>query len=170
MPQPIDRHLVDQLVVEHLPAALRVAQRWVGDADTAEDVMQEALCRVLRNWKSYRGEAAFSTWMMQIVVNVARDHYRQLRNSCELPLGLTDNAAEPIEHSSAAELGEQVRIAIDGLPNRQREVAMLKFGEGLETREIAEILNISDANVHACVHLIRKHIAKCLGHDYVEQD
>src|SRR5688572_28310866 len=82
---PIDRRSVDQLVVEHLPVALRLAQRLTNDPDTAEDVVQEALCRVLKRWKSYRGEATFSTWMMQIVVNVDRDRRRRWRKTDELP-------------------------------------------------------------------------------------
>ena len=76
MAGPIDRQMVDQLVVKHLPAAFRFAQRLTNDADTAEEVVQEALCRVLGRWKSYRGEASFGTWMMQIVVNVDRDRRR----------------------------------------------------------------------------------------------
>ena len=71
MAGPIDRRMVDQLVVAHLPAALRLAQRLVGDPDQAEEVVQDALCRVLSQWKSFRGESTFGTWMLQIVVNVA---------------------------------------------------------------------------------------------------
>ena len=73
MPRPIDRSTVDRLVVEHLPVALRFALRLTGSTDTAEDVVQESLCRVLRSWRSYRGDATFRTWLLQIVVNVDRD-------------------------------------------------------------------------------------------------
>ena len=77
MSGPIDRHAVDQLVVAHLPVALRLAQRLTNDPNTAEEVVQEALCRVLTRWTSFRGDAAFSTWLLQIVVNVDRDRRRR---------------------------------------------------------------------------------------------
>ena len=59
MSGPIDRHTVDQLVVAHLPAALRLARRLANNSDAAEEIVQEALCRVLSRWKSFRGEASF---------------------------------------------------------------------------------------------------------------
>src|SRR5687767_6704041 len=100
MSGPMDRHTVDRLVVEHLPAALRLAQRLTNDTHSAEDIVQEALCRVLRRWTSYRGDAAFRTWMLQIVVNVERDRRRLgHRASCELSSKSASPAAEPREHA-----------------------------------------------------------------------
>lgn len=170
MSRPIDRQTVDRLVVEQLPTALRVARRLVGDADAAEDVMQESLYRVIRRWRSYRGEAEFSTWMMQIVVNVVRQRRRQNRETAELTWEpIAAHFHEPADEVVALELGQRIRTLIDALPDRQREVAALKFGEGLEIGEVASILQITEANVNACVHLVRKRIAKALGVDYVKR-
>jgi RNA polymerase sigma-70 factor (ECF subfamily) len=170
MSGPIDRHTVDQLVVAHLPAALRLARRLVNNPDAAEEIVQEALCRVLSRWKSFRGEASFSTWMMQIVVNAARDRGRRQRDSSELLPGMRDSsAAEPNEQLAANELGEIIRTAIDGLPERQREVALLSLGEGLGASEVAYILQTTEANVHTCLHLARKRIAQAIGVDYARR-
>ncbi len=160
----MDRHTVDQLVVQHLPVALRLARRLAGDAGVAEEIVQEALCRVLRGWRQYRGEAAFSTWMMQIVVNVDRDRRRRRREHEPLvPDRLRSSEAEPGEHAAATELQAAVRAAIEALPDRQREVALLSFGEGLKAGQIATILEITEANVHTCIHLARKRIAEVIG-------
>jgi RNA polymerase sigma-70 factor (ECF subfamily) len=170
MSGPIDRHTVDQLVVAHLPAALRLARRLANNPDTAEEIVQEALCRVLSGWKSFRGEASFSTWMMQIVVNAARDRGRRQRDSSELPRDIRDSSAvEPNEQLAVAELGEIIRAAIDGLPDRQREVALLSLGEGLGASEVAYILQTTEANVHTCLHLARKRIAQVMGVDYARR-
>jgi RNA polymerase sigma-70 factor (ECF subfamily) len=167
MSGPLDRRCVDQLVVEHLPAALRLAQRLTHDANLAEEVVQEALCRVLGRWKSFRGESSFRTWMLQIVVNVYRDSRRRQRDSQDILPELCDSgAAEPNEQAVAAETGEMIRAAIDALSDRQREVALLSFGEGLDAREVATILGTTEGNVHTCVHLARKRIAKSLGVDF----
>jgi RNA polymerase sigma-70 factor (ECF subfamily) len=170
MAGPIDRHTVDQLVVANLAAALRVARRMVCDADAAEEVVQESLCRVLQRWRSFRGEAAFSTWMMQIVVNSARDRRRRQHESSELPAEFCEaRAAEPVEQIAAEELGELIRRTIERLPERQREVALLSMGEGLSASEVAYILETTEANVHTCLHLARKRIAGAIGFDYARR-
>ena len=170
MSGPIDRHTVDQLVVAHLPAALRLARRLANNPDTAEEIVQEALCRVLGRWKSFRGEASFSTWMMQIVVNVARDRGRRRHDSKELSPDIRDSSAvEANEQFAADELGEIIRAAIDGLPERQREVALLSLAEGLGASEVAYILQTTEANVHTCLHLARKRIAQAIGVDYARR-
>ena len=64
---------LDRLVTQNLSAALRFATRLTGTLDAAEDVLQEALVRVARSWKSFRKEAEFRTWLFRIVINVFRD-------------------------------------------------------------------------------------------------
>ncbi len=167
MAQSIDRKTVDRLVVDHLPRALRFARRLTGDSDTAEDVVQEALCRILKGWRSYRGEASFGTWMLQIVVNVDRDRRRKQRNLVPIPAEeLISRRPPPADEVAADELHARIRLAIDRLPERQREVALLSLGEGMPTREVAQVLDTTEANVHACVHLARKRIAQAIGIDY----
>jgi len=164
MAQPVDRNAIDRLVVEHLPAALRMALRLSGDSHAAEDLVQETLLRVLRQWKSYRGEASFRTWLLQILINVDRDRRRRVRVHEPLeanePLGKTD---QPADLAAAAELNEVVRAAVEALPERQREVALLVWGEGLAAGEAAGVLEITDANVYSCLHLARKRVAQAIG-------
>jgi RNA polymerase sigma-70 factor (ECF subfamily) len=171
MARPIDRRDVDRLVVEHLPAALRLAARLSGDADAAEDAVQEALCRVLRQWRSFRGEASFKTWMLQIVVNVDRDRRRRPAiftpepETTEEPMAAT---APPPDLAAARELHAELRGAVDRLPPRQREVALLTWGENLSPGEVATVLGITDSSVYANLHLARKQIAQALGVDFAQ--
>ena len=170
MSGPIDRHTVDQLVITHLPAAIRFAQRLTNDADAADEIVQEALCRVLSRWKTFRGDASFSTWMMQIILNVDRDRRRQYRE----PLGpppeeIASGTAGPNEEAAAGELEETIRVVIHNLPDRQREVALLIFGEGLNVSDVAFVLNTTEANVHTCIHLARRRIAEAIGHDFARR-
>ncbi len=161
----MDRQTVDRLVIEHLPAALALAQRLTNSRDVAEDVVQEALCRVLGRWRSFRGEASFRTWMLQIVINVDRDRRRRRRDIGPASNEIVAMAPSPAECASAAELRDTIRSTIDNLPERQREVAVLTFGDGLSSAETAYVLGITEDNVHTCVHLARKRIAKALGAD-----
>ena len=160
MARPIDRSTIDRLVVDHLPVALRFAMRLSGNAHTAEDVVQEALVRVLRQWPGYRAEASFRTWMLQIVLNVDRDRRRRQRPARPMPPDEPASAAPlPAEQAAADELHAEIRAAIDRLPTRQREVALLSLGEGLPAGEVAEILETTEANVYTCLHLARRRIA-----------
>jgi len=164
MARPIDRSTVDRLVVEHLPAALRVASRLTGDAHAAEDLVQETLCRVLRQWRSFRGDASFKTWMLRILMNLDRDRRRTLRLHQPLDEGVgIEMAPAPVEIAVAHEMHMAVRTAVERLPERQREVAVLSWGEGLAAGEVASVLGISEANVYTNLHLARKRLAQALG-------
>ncbi len=150
--------------------ALRLAKRLVGDPDVAEEVMQESLCRLLERWETYRGEAKFSTWMMQIVVNVARERRRRPQQTREIDAELAIAATEdPLDQMATTELKQKIFSVVDRLPDRQREVAMLRFGEGLGVNQVAAILRITEANVYTCMHLARKRIAQAIGVNYVER-
>jgi RNA polymerase sigma-70 factor, ECF subfamily len=173
MARPIDRRDVDRLVVEHLPAALRLAARLTGNADAAEEIVQEALCRVLRQWRTFRGESSFKTWMLQIVVNVERDRRRRPSvftpdpNEQLEPLART---ASPPEAAATRELHAELRAAVDRLPPRQREVALLTWGEGLAAGEVARVLGTSEANVYTNLHLARKQLAQAIGFNLARQE
>jgi RNA polymerase sigma-70 factor, ECF subfamily len=167
----MDKSTVDRLIVEHLPAALRFARRLTGDSHHAEEVVQEALCLVLRHWRSFRGEASFGTWLLRIIVNVDRDRRRKQRRVLPLPAGdVMSSTMQPVAQAEANELHARVRAAIDQLPDRQREVALLSLGEGLSAREVAEVVDTTEANVHTCLHLARKRIARAIGVDCARRE
>ena len=151
---------LDHLVHEHLPAALRFATRLTGDAEAAEDLVQESLLRAVRSWRSFRGEAAFRTWLFRIVINVFRG--RLLRPAPEqfnldeegAPFIDATHAAPP-EAAMAAELGRLIAREIALLPPRQREVLVLIAYEGLSTGEVAQVVGISEPNVHSTLWAAR---------------
>lgn len=153
---------LDRLVVEHLPAALGFATRLAGDPDRAEEIVQEALVRVLRFWPSFRGEAAFRTWFFRIVINVFRDRLR--KSDAEVPIDENPlepadaPGAEPPAAAMAAELERLVAEEVARLPPRQREVLVLMVYEGLSTREVAGVVGISEANVHSTLSAARSRL------------
>jgi RNA polymerase sigma-70 factor (ECF subfamily) len=154
--RPADRDELDRLVVDQIPAALAFAQRLTGSPDEAEEVVQEALTKVLQNWRRYRGEAQFSTWMLGIVLNVARDRRRGRPSPEPLPFDLADARAGSEEYVDASELAQRVRLAIDQLPERQREVALLCLVEKSPPAEVALLLETTPANIYTTLHHIRK--------------
>ncbi len=96
---------LDRLVQMHLNDALQLAVRLSGGPDSAEEIVQEALLRVAKNWKTFRGEAAFRTWLFRIVINVFRDWLKQREHLLlceEMPNSLPDRKSGPARFGNVA--------------------------------------------------------------------
>lgn len=150
---------LDRLVLEHLPAALRFATRLTGDPHRAEEIVQEALLRVVRSWNTFRGEAAFRTWLFRIVINVFRDRLAR-SDAIEVPIDdldelIDEGGTDAAETAMAGELEQLIAKEVSRLPARQREVLVLTVYEGLSAREVAGVVGISAANVHSTLSAAR---------------
>jgi RNA polymerase sigma-70 factor (ECF subfamily) len=151
--------LLDQLVAEHLPEALRFALRLSGCQETAAEIVQEALCRAARGIGSFRGQSQFRTWFYRIVISAFHDHTAAAARQC-CSGELTDELADPRGEDPAAaamtnELRDFIAMRVSALPLRQREVLVLITYEQLRPREVAEVLGISEANVNVNLHHAR---------------
>jgi len=162
------RQAFERSVLEHLPAALSLAVRLTGDPDSAEDVVQEALVRAARGWSRFRGDASCRTWLFRIVINVFRDQLNR-QPTAELPDELPDSrSAGLVEQVAAGELAEIIAQMISALPPRQREVLVLSSYENLDPAEIASLLDISQANVYATLHVARERLRAQLAPYFAE--
>ena len=159
--------LLDRLVAEDLPKALRFALRLTGCQETAEEVVQEALYRAARAADSFRGQSQFRTWFYRIVISAFRDQLAvATRHRC--PGELTDELADPHGEDPSAmtiahEWRDLVARRISALPSRQREVLVLTAYEQMRPREVAEVLGISESNVHANLHYARARLREELA-------
>lgn len=168
MRTPLDKQSFDQAVVEHLPVLMRVATRLVGTADRAEDLTQEALLRMARSWRSFRGDSQFRTWACRIMINVFRDWERRKRPEIQLAQETVDHRdPSPEQVCEGEELRRVVASAISSLPPRQREVIVLTVFEGFSAGEVARSLDIEISNVYATLSLARQRLGKALSR-YVE--
>jgi RNA polymerase sigma-70 factor, ECF subfamily len=163
MAQPLDRQQFDRLLLQHLPAAQRLAVRLCGNPTDGEEIVQQALFRLARGgWKTFRGESAFSTWLIAVVINAFRDH-RAARTFDELPEDCVDASMYgPVERLMGKELSDHVARCISTLPPRQREVVVLSALENFGIAEIAHVLNTSSENVRVNLHLARQRLKKLL--------
>jgi RNA polymerase sigma-70 factor, ECF subfamily len=161
-----NQRLLDRLVAEHLPEALRFALRLTGCQETAEEVVQEALYRAARGIGSFRGQSQFRTWFYRIVISAFRDQATaSSRRRCAVEL--TDELADPRSEDPAAaamtnELRDLIARLISALPLRQREVLVLTVYEQLRPREVAEVLGMSESSVHANLHYARARLREQL--------
>jgi len=142
----------------------------------AEDGAQEAMISAFRNLKSFRGEAKFSTWLVTIAMNEARKRLRRAKTAAEnslnepleesegdfTPAVLTDWREIPLEALERKELKEKLREAVALLPEKYREVFVLRDIEELNQEETASALGINTTLVKVRLHRARMMLQKLL--------
>lgn len=138
-----------ELVRRHQDKVLSLSYRILGRWDQAEDVAQEAFLRVYRAAGQYEPNAAFTTWLYRIVVNLCLDAKRRTRKA---PIPLPVDASLQVEDCDPLEAQEQVeriRQAVADLPERQRAVLVLHRYQDLSHRQIAEATGWSESAVES---------------------
>jgi RNA polymerase sigma-70 factor (ECF subfamily) len=132
------------------PAAFEaLVRRWEGRvarflarmtaADQVDDATQEVFLRVWRAGPTYRPSAAFSTWLFQIALNVARDSWRRRREHEPLNGQEASRAAEPFDAAQKHEIAATVALALAELPEPLRVAVVLRHYEGLSFEEIGRV-------------------------------
>ena len=130
-----------------------------GSRPAAEDAVQEAL---LRAWeRAERGERIDSlpAWVTTVSLNLARSGLRR---------ALAERRARTrLDRAGPAELGQADRLdlehALATLSRRQREVVILRYYLGMDTREVAEMLRINEGTVKSTLFRARAKLAEALG-------
>ena len=167
--EPIDARDLDRLVREHLPAAVRFATRLTGHTQAAEDIVQEALLRVSQKYHTFRGESSFRTWLFQIIVNVFRDQPRR-QTERSLEPGVSDAVPDTTASGlMAEELSRAIAHRVSQLPPRQREVMVLTVYEELSIAAAATLLETTEQNVHALLHVARRRLREELSELLLEK-
>ncbi len=142
------------LLSRHYDLMHRVAWRWSGRREEAEDVAQDVCVRLPRALRSWSGEGRFESWLACVVLNAARDAGRRrardgrLRDAwaAEPHVSVADGADADLER-----LWEAVRL----LPPKQREAVTLVYGEGLTHAEAGIAMEVAEATVGYHVHAAR---------------
>lgn len=142
-----DESAFNLLVERHQRAAYRLAYRFAGDHEDANDLAQEAFVRVYKNLVSFRGDASFKTWLYRIVVNLSLNHVKRKKRRDTGRVSV-DDVSLPVESTSleevlASEARDELRGAIETLPEKQRETLILKVFQELKFREVANVMKCS---------------------------
>jgi len=174
---------VETLVERHGAWIYRLALRLTGSPPDAEEVAQDALLKVVQKIDTFRGQAAFRSWVYRIVANLA---YQRLRGrhkredvSLDAVLPVFDEMGRHTETISdwseqmddrllAREARQRLQEAIDHLPPDYKVVFVLHDLEGRPNAEIAELLDLSLPAVKSRVHRARLFLRAKLA-DYFER-
>ena len=137
-----------QLYNQYCDGMLIVALRFVKDTMEAEDIVQEAFIKAFAKLDQYRAEVSFGAWLKRIVVNRCIDVLKSKRQRL---IELEDHHLNVVDADYESEWLvddeisiDEVKKAIEELPEKYKYVVMLYLVEGYDHQEISEILNISE--------------------------
>jgi len=143
---PQNRESFDDVVLPHLDAAYRLA-RWLTRNDhDAEDVVQEASMRAFRHFRTFAGGNG-RAWFLRIVRNT---WYGWQRQDVRAITDLFDEECHSATHTAndpetillQTDTASAIERAMDGLPDRSRELLVLREFEGLSYRELSDAIGI----------------------------
>ncbi|HEV2462721.1 MAG TPA: sigma-70 family RNA polymerase sigma factor [Acidobacteriaceae bacterium] len=169
-------HEFHELIRPYERGAYVMALSMLKNEADAEDVAQEAFLKAYRGLRSFRAEAKFSTWLMSIVLNEARNRLRR-KNAVQMesldeppgtetrisPTLLRDWREIPSETLERMEVRSMLRDAVSALSPIYREVLLLRDVEEMSVGESAEALGISQAAVKVRLHRARLMLQKRLA-------
>ncbi len=170
-----------EIVERHQRRATRIAYYYLRDPAEVDEAVQDAFLKAFVNIRSFRERLYFELWFTKILVNGCLDRLksRARRSRWIVPAG--DNevgeprdtldrraALEPSPETTLlqAERRAELMAAVDRLPDRQRAVVVLSQFEGHATRDVAAMLELTEATVR--VHLFRaiRSLRRILGTEH----
>jgi RNA polymerase sigma-70 factor, ECF subfamily len=165
----------EALVRVYRPQVFRFALASLCDVDAAESVTQDCFLRAYQARERFRWDCSLHTWLMQIAVNLIRDHIRNRRFQFWRRASLTAKPVEAAGHILAdrarspeaqALLNEQVAAigtAAERLPEKQRTVFLLRFVEDMDLLEIAVATGMKEGTVKTHLFRALRAVRKRLG-------
>jgi RNA polymerase sigma-70 factor (ECF subfamily) len=157
---------LDALIRATYADVYALSRRMLADPDEAADATQEVFVRVMRSVLGFRGESAFGTWLHRVTVNVCLTLLRKRARAREAGLvaghtafALPDDSSAlaaggplPDEIAATADLAARSEAALATLPEDARAVVVLRDIEGLSTKEVAELLGVTETVVKVRLH------------------
>jgi RNA polymerase sigma factor (sigma-70 family) len=154
----------------HALSLIRLGYVMLGDRQAAEDVVQDAFAGLHRHWASLADQGKALHYLRSCVLNGCRTVLRRRRPATSLEL-VDDESSRT--HASSAEdallAAEERRLvmrAIRDLPERQREVLVLRFYLDAPDAEIARLMGIGESTVRSTAHRALRALGKILGDDH----
>ena len=136
----------DEVVVPHIASGRRLARWLIRNEDDAEDVLQEASLRALRYFRTFSGGDG-RAWFLSIVRNTCRGWRVRPMDTAMDPFDEEQHSREPaaLDPEALMHRGDEVALvtrAMSHVPDRVRELLLLREVEGLSYRELADLMHL----------------------------
>ena len=182
-----DATAFEVLVRRYQKPLLNFILRSVGDRNTAEELLQDAFLRVVTKSTDFQGNSKFSTWLYTIARNLCIDTGRKMvfrrHRSLDAPLRsgeaesatLLDRVAGDEPAADRAVIGqdlqERIALAVEELPEEQREVFLMRELQNLAFKDIAEIVGVPENTVKSRMRYALERLQRALAEyeDYARE-
>jgi RNA polymerase sigma-70 factor (ECF subfamily) len=159
-----DARAFEQLYRENLGRVYALCLRMVRDRTRAEELTQEAFVRAWEKLNSFRGDAAFSTWLHRLTVNlVLTDQRSRTRRNDRVTFADESGLPDTPARNEAPRERMDLEQAIAALPEGARSVFVLYEIEGYRHEEIAEMMGIASGTTKAQLHRARRLLREALS-------
>lgn len=167
-----EKGLYEILMRRYNQTLYRAVRSYLKDGDDVQDAMQEAYVKAYSKLDQYKGDAAFSTWLVRIGINEALQLLRKQRTlhvytdpdvSAERLTQLPDTGQmNPEQRTIREEHKRLLEQAVDRLSEDYRAVYMLREVEGMSVADVSLALGITEANVKVRLHRARNMVKDAL--------
>jgi RNA polymerase sigma factor (sigma-70 family) len=161
-----DRRMQEALYNRFSPRMYAVCLRYAGNAEEAEDILQEGFIKIFKKLDTFRSEGSFEGWIRRIFVNTAIEHFRRKRY-LQTVSEKEENTIEGKDISVLDKMAaKDIMALIKELSPGYRTVFNMYVVEGYTHKEIADMLNISEGTSKSQLSrakvilqgLVKKHI------------
>jgi RNA polymerase sigma-70 factor, ECF subfamily len=150
------------LLVRHRKPLYNFILRYLGDKETAEDLLQEAFMRVIKGAEAYKRQAKFTTWLYTIARNLCVDQTRRRKHrkhaSLDAPLDAGEESGSLLDVLPSKEMASDrksvnkqlhatMQAAIAALSEDQREVFLMREFLDMPFKQIAEVVGVPENTV-----------------------
>jgi RNA polymerase sigma-70 factor, ECF subfamily len=183
-----DEGAFDELVTQHHSALIRMAMGYVPDREVAEEVVQDTWMAVIESLNRFEGRSSLRTWICGILIHKAKDRgVREKRHTTFSAFeSFDDENDEAVDPSRFHQTGEwaghwafppqpwddqtpekllasqqavnAMQRAIEALPVTLKDVLILRDVEGVEAKEVCEMLSITETNLYVRLHRARERV------------
>lgn len=161
-----DAGAFDELVDRHYRSLYALAYRMLGNADDASDAVQEAFIKAFRALHEFQCDKPLRPWLYKICANVSIDLGRARsktpENLDDHEYSLSDDRPAPEELAIAAERDRQVHQAVAALPEKYRQIVVLRHFHHMDVEEIAQMMNAPEGTVKSWLFRARAMLRKQL--------
>jgi len=150
-----DELALGQIYDAYFERLYRYAYRFVGDAETAQDIAAETLRRLLEALRDGRAPNHLGAWLYRVAHNLAMDQYRQRPAEGLVSLEPDLDQADEVDTEADSEhrlAQKRVRQALGRLTPEQQSVVVLKFMEGYSNAEVGALMNKPEGAIKSLQH------------------
>ncbi len=153
----------ENLVERNYTLIYKISYKWCGTREDAEDITQEIFMKLANKIFSFKEESTFQTWLYRMAINTAKDYTKIHDRKRKKEMAYLEEQKRKAESNQKdCAMTKKTHQMIAQLPQKLKETALLVFGEGMNHKEAAAVLNCAEKTISWRVFQVKKKLRKYL--------